>query len=153
MLSHVNKIGKAIMVNVVDKSPTIRTAKAYGEIVVPTEVFNKVKENDLIKGDVLSVARLAGILGAKKTSDLIPLCHNIPIHGISVSIVPEENTNTFKVYSEVTTKSITGVEMEALTAVHIASLTFYDMCKGISKHIIINNIKLISKTGGKSDFN
>jgi cyclic pyranopterin phosphate synthase len=153
MLSHVNKVGKAIMVNVVDKSPTIRTAKAYGEIVVPTEVFNKVKENDLIKGDVLSVARLAGIIGAKKTSDLIPLCHNIPIHGISVSIVPEENTNTFKVYSEVTTKSTTGVEMEALTAIHVASLTFYDMCKGVSKDININNIKLISKTGGKSDFN
>jgi molybdenum cofactor biosynthesis protein MoaC len=152
MLSHVNKVGKAIMVNVVNKQPTVRTAKAYGEIIVPTEVFNKVKENDLIKGDVLSVARLAGIIGAKKTSELIPLCHNIPIDGISVNIVPSGN-DTFKVYSEVTTHSNTGVEMEALTAVHVASLTFYDMCKGISKKIEVSNIRLISKTGGKSDFN
>jgi len=150
MLSHVNKIGKAIMVNVSNKSPTLRTAKAYGEIIVPVEVFNKIKENDLSKGDVLSVARLSGIMATKKTSELIPLCHPINIQGASVEIL-SVFPNKFQIFTEVSTHSNTGVEMEALTAVHVTALTFYDMSKAISKNIVINNIRLISKTGGKSD--
>jgi len=147
--SHINRLGKAIMVNVVGKSPTVRTARAYGEIIVPRTVFNSVIENTVVKGDVISVSRLAGIMGAKKTSDLIPLCHPLNIEGISVDIVPVE-PDTFKIYSEVCIYSNTGVEMEALTAVNITGLAFYDMCKAISKDIVINNIRLLDKTGGKS---
>jgi molybdenum cofactor biosynthesis protein MoaC len=148
MFSHINAVGRAVMVNVVTKQPTVRTAIAKADILVPKNVFDAVQKNIITKGDVISVSRIAGITGSKRTADLIPLCHNINIDFVSVDITPMDG-NKFEVVSEVHTFNKTGVEMEALTAVHVSCLTFYDMCKAISKDIVINNIRLINKTGGK----
>ena len=151
MLSHVNKSGKVVMINVNNKSQTVRKAIAQCEIKVPNIIYNAVLSNNIKKGDVITTSRLAGIMGTKKTSDIIPMCHQINLDYISVDIISNKK-NYFTITSNVETNSKTGVEMEALSAVNIASLTFYDMCKALSKNIIIKNIRLIEKTGGKSDF-
>lgn len=148
--SHIDKNGKAAMVDVSEKNITERTAEAYAEVNVSEKVFSKIKLNEVTKGDVLTVAKIAGIQAAKKTSELIPLCHNIFISKIDLNFELNEESTTIEIYSFAKTNSVTGVEMEALTAVNIAAITIYDMCKSIDKSIKINNIHLLSKTGGKS---
>lgn len=149
-LSHTTKDGKAVMVDVSSKEATLRTAEAYSEVKVNDEILKAIKENNLKKGDLFSVAQLAGIQAAKKTYELIPLCHNISINKIDVELKLNEETKSVEIKSFVKTESKTGVEMEALTAASVAALTVYDMCKAIDKSIVIKEIKLISKTGGKS---
>jgi len=149
-LSHILKNGKAVMVNVKDKVSTLRTANATATIKVPGSIYVNILENNNKKGDIIGPSRVAGIMAAKKTSELIPMCHQINLDSIEVDI-KSYNKNEFTVTSTIQTNYKTGVEMEALTAVSIASLTFYDMCKALSHNIIISNIKLIEKTGGKSN--
>jgi molybdenum cofactor biosynthesis protein MoaC len=149
-LSHIDKSGKALMVDVTEKSSTVRTAEAFGKVILGEKVFNLVAENNISKGDVLTTAKIAGISAAKKCSELIPLCHNIFISKVDVKLELNENDFSVEIFSFAKTTSQTGIEMEALTATSIAALTVYDMCKGVDKSIEIKNIHLLSKTGGKS---
>jgi cyclic pyranopterin phosphate synthase len=149
-LSHINSKGKAEMVDVSEKEISTRTAEAYAEVKVSKEVFNAIKNNSVKKGDVLSIAKFAGIQAAKKTSELIPLCHNIFISKIDVELKLNPKKKTVEIKSFAKTTAQTGIEMEALTAVSVAALTVYDMCKAIDKSMIISEVKLLSKTGGKS---
>ncbi len=149
-LSHIDSKGKANMVDISSKSETERTATAFAEVLISKELFRKIKKNELAKGDVLSVAKIAGIQAAKKTSDLIPLCHNILISKIDLDLKLNAKNHSVKITSYAKTVSRTGIEMEALTAVSVAALTIYDMCKAADKSIIIKEIKLLTKTGGKS---
>jgi cyclic pyranopterin phosphate synthase len=148
--THIDEQGQAAMVDVSQKSETVRTAEAIASVKVSKEVFEKIQTNTIAKGDVLSAARLAGIQGAKRTSELIPLCHNIFISHIEIHFRFDIVTSSIDISSRVTTTGVTGVEMEALTAVSVASLTLYDMCKAVDKSIRLTNIHLVSKTGGKS---
>lgn len=143
-LTHTDNKGKAVMVDVGEKENQIRIAKATGHISLAPETIELIKDNLLKKGDVLTVAQLAGISAAKKTSDLIPLCHNIVLDNIKVDGAPDK-TGVYLV-SEVRCYGKTGVEMEALTAVSVALLTVYDMCKAVDKNMVIDNISLIEKT-------
>jgi cyclic pyranopterin phosphate synthase len=143
-LTHINNKGKAVMVDVGDKENQLRIAKAEGHIFLAAETIALINENLLKKGDVLSVAQLAGISASKKTSDLIPLCHNIVIENVKVDASVDATGVVVK--SEVRCTGKTGVEMEALTAVNIALLTVYDMCKAVDKNMIIENVRLIEKT-------
>jgi cyclic pyranopterin phosphate synthase len=149
-LTHFDKDGNATMVDVSKKNPTLREAKAQGYIKLSTQIIEKIKNKTLSKGDVLTVAQIAGIMGAKNTSLLIPLCHNINLDGVNVEFEIDEKINSIKITAIVRTTSSTGVEMEALNAVSIAALTIYDMVKAVEKSMVINDIKLIYKTGGKS---
>ena len=149
-LSHIDQSGKALMVDVTDKASTVRTAEAYGKVILGEQVFKLVAENNITKGDVLTTAKIAGISAAKKCSELIPLCHNIFISKVDVELKLNENDFSVEILSFAKTTSQTGIEMEALTAASIAALTVYDMCKGVDKSIVIKNIHLLSKTGGKS---
>jgi len=149
-LNHVDNNGKANMVDVSGKTPNLRTAKAFGEVFVSAGLFEKIKKNEIEKGDVLTTAKIAGIQGGKKTSELIPLCHNIFISKLDVNLTLNEKNKSVEIVSYAKTNSVTGIEMEALTAVAVAALTVYDMCKAVDKSIRISNIKLLSKTGGKS---
>lgn len=148
--THFNENGMARMVDVSEKKETQRKSIARGYIQMSESTIQAIKDRKLKKGDVLSVAQVGGICGAKKTWDLIPMCHNILLTGADINFEVEND----KIWIEATVKTTgkTGVEMEALTAVSVAALTIYDMCKTIDKHMIIGDIKLISKTGGKSDF-
>ncbi|OGU70178.1 MAG: molybdenum cofactor biosynthesis protein C [Ignavibacteria bacterium RBG_16_34_14] len=148
--SHLDRSGKAKMVDVSSKKQTLRTAEAFAEVQVSKEVFGKIKSNEIQKGDVLIVAKIAGIQAAKKTSELIPLCHNIFISSVDVNLNLNEKKKSVEIRSLAKTTAQTGIEMEALTAVSVAALTVYDMCKALDKSITIKEIKLISKTGGKS---
>ena len=148
--THFDKNGNAIMVDVSHKDETLREAIAVGSIKMSRDCFLKVKEGDMKKGDVLGVARVAGIMGAKKTSDLIPLCHILNLSKVEIDFsLDEEN---YKITSTCCVKTLgqTGVEMEALTGVNICLLTIYDICKAIDKGMEISDIKLMKKTGGKS---
>lgn len=149
-LSHVDTQGKAKMVDVSLKNDTLRHAKAQGYVFLNETAFNAVRDNKIKKGDVLSVAKIAGIQAAKKTNELIPLCHNIFISHIDLSFELIENENAIVINSEVSSEAKTGVEMEAMTAVAVASLTVYDMCKALDRSIKISDIVLTYKTGGKS---
>ena len=149
-LSHINSKGKAEMVDVSEKEISTRTAEAYAEVKVSKEIFDAIKSNSVKKGDVLSIAKFAGIQAAKKTSELIPLCHNIFISKIYVELNLNSKKKTVEIKSFAKTTAQTGIEMEALTAVSVAALTVYDMCKAIDKSMVIGEIKLLSKTGGKS---
>jgi cyclic pyranopterin phosphate synthase len=142
-LTHINSTGKAIMVDVGDKENQLRIAKAEGHIILASETISILTENLLKKGDVLAVAQLAGISAAKKTSELIPLCHNIVIENVKVDALVDKTG--VRVNSEVRCTGKTGVEMEALTAVSVALLTVYDMCKAVDKNMIIENVRLIEK--------
>ena len=142
-LSHVNTEGEANMVDVTNKPEVSRTATATGFIEMHEETINLVNENKLKKGDVLTVAKTAGISAAKKTSELIPLCHPLPLTSVSVDCLPE--TNGILLRSTVKTSGKTGVEMEALSAVSVAALTLYDMCKAVDKTMVIGNITPESK--------
>ena len=150
MVSHLDKKNNPIMVNVGDKNNTKRIAEAQGEVVFDKLTFKKIEKLKSKKGSIKNIAIVAGIMGAKETSRLIPLCHNIPIDSVNVEITKNTKTNSLKVSAKVKTSSKTGVEMEALTAVTVSCLTIYDMCKYLNKAIKIKNIKLISKKGGKS---
>ena len=143
-LTHTDKKGKAVMVDVGDKVKQLRIAKASGHISLATETIRLIEENLLKKGDVLTVSQIAGISAAKKTSDLIPLCHNIVLNNVKVDAFVD--ATGVKVMSEVRCSGKTGVEMEALTAVSIALLTVYDMCKAVDKKMVIDNIFLTDKT-------
>jgi cyclic pyranopterin phosphate synthase len=143
-LTHTDNKGKAIMVDVGEKENQFRIAKATGHISLAPETIRLIKDNLLKKGDVLTVAQLAGISAAKRTSDLIPLCHNIVLDNVKVDAVPDKTG--VNVVSEVKCNGKTGVEMEALTAVSVALLTVYDMCKAVDKNMIIDNISLTEKT-------
>lgn len=143
-LSHIDKKGKANMVDVVHKLEQLRIAKASGFIKLSNEAIQLIKENNISKGDVLTVAEIAGIQAAKRTSDLIPLCHPLQITKIDVKATLEKNG--VKIISEVKCIGQTGIEMEALTAVSVALLTIYDMCKAVDKKMVIEQISLLEKT-------
>lgn len=149
-LTHINASGYAKMVAIDEKSDTLRIAIATGEIKVSQETFERVKNGGIKKGDVLTVAQVAGIMGAKRTSELIPMCHPINLLGVDLSFDLLEDTHIIQVTSEVKVMGKTGVEMEALTAVTVATLTIYDMCKAVDKDMVIQNIYLKEKIGGKS---
>ena len=148
--THFNKQGEAVMVDVSEKKDTVREATASGRIRMSEECYLKVKNVDMKKGDVLGVARIAGIMGAKKTSELIPLCHILNLSKLEVEFI--FNDNTFEIETRCTAKTTgkTGVEMEALTGVNVALLTIYDMCKAVDKGMEINEVHLLRKSGGKS---
>ncbi|QUH26845.1 cyclic pyranopterin monophosphate synthase MoaC [Serpentinicella alkaliphila] len=148
--THFNESGKAKMVSVDDKADTKRVAVAKGTINVSEDTFNMVVNGTHKKGDVISVAQIAGIMGAKKTSDLIPMCHNIFISGADLKFELDSKNSAVNITATVSTVGKTGVEMEALTAVTTAALTIYDMCKAVDKNMVIENIRLIEKLGGKS---
>lgn len=149
-ITHLNKKGEAIMVDISQKDKNIREAIAEGLVLMKKETLKKIIEKGIPKGDVLSVARIAGIMGAKKTSQLIPLCHPIGIDSITIDFLPNEEKGELRVICKAKTTDKTGVEMEAMTGVSIAALTIYDMCKGVEKGIEIDSIRLLKKTGGKS---
>lgn len=152
-LTHVDATGKASMVDVSEKPLTTRQAQAMAKIFVGPNVAELIHSNNLKKGDVLSVAQLAGILGAKRTSDLIPLCHNITITSVKVNARLDLDNQEVVLEASVRCCGQTGVEMEALTAVSVAALTVYDMCKAVTHDMIIKEIKLMSKSGGqRGDF-
>ena len=152
MTTHLNKKNKPQMINVNKKKKTSRTALAEGEVKFSKITFNKIEKMKTKKGEISNIAILAGIMGAKKTSDLIPLCHNIEIEKINIDIKTNKKNHSLIVIANVKTSGKTGVEMEALTAVSITCLTIYDMCKSLDKSILIKKIKLLAKTGGKSDY-
>lgn len=149
-LSHFNEEGRARMVDVSEKQVTARTAVARGEIRMKPQTLSMVKDKALAKGDVLAVAQVAAIMGAKKTSDIIPMCHPLLLSGIDVSFTINEHESKIEIQAEVKNSGQTGVEMEALTAVSVAALTIYDMCKAVEKDMVISNICLLKKSGGKS---
>lgn len=148
--THFDEKGASRMVDVSLKEPTLRTAKARGKIILGSIAYEMVKNKKIAKGDVLEVARLAGIMGAKKTSDLIPLCHPIKITSVTIDYEFDDKERGLYIESTVKAKDYTGVEMEALAAVSIAALTVYDMCKAADKAMEIREIMLVEKTGGKS---
>ena len=149
-LSHFNDQGQAHMVDVSAKDITSRVAMAKGRITMKPETLAIIMDGSAKKGDVLGVARLAGIMAAKKTSELIPLCHPLPISKVTIDIKPITSKNAIEIQSTVKTTGQTGVEMEALTAVNIAALTVYDMVKAVDKTMQITDIRVILKDGGKS---
>ena len=147
-LTHIDENGKAQMVDVGNKEDTKRSATASGKVFMSVETIEALKKQELQKGDVLGVARVAGIQAAKKTSDLIPLCHPLAVNFASVNFRIQESH--VEIEATVKTSGKTGVEMEALTACSVTALTIYDMCKAMDKSITIDEIKLLEKTGGKS---
>lgn len=149
-LSHVNSSGQAAMVDVSSKDDSKRVAVASCRVLLGQKAFSLVAANQIAKGDVLNVAKIAGISGAKQTSSLIPLCHNIGLTHIRVDLTLNEKESSIEIEGEAATAGKTGVEMEAMTAVAVAGLTVYDMCKAASKDIQITDIRLEHKTGGKS---
>lgn len=148
-LTHLDKDGKAQMVDIGQKSPTERAAVATGTITMTPETLQKIRGNSLKKGDALAIARVAGILAAKQTDQLIPLCHSLPLSSVSIAFEEFEN-NAIKITAIAKTFYQTGVEMEALIAVSVAALTIYDMAKAVDKRMYIGEIHLVHKEGGKS---
>ncbi len=149
-LTHFDESGAARMVDVSDKQPTQRRAVAGASVWVGPETFRRIVDRSLEKGDVLQVARLAGIMAAKRTPDLIPLCHPLPLTAVEVDFELDETDSRVDIEAEARLVGLTGVEMEALTAVSVAALTVYDMCKAVDKGMVIGNVRLLRKEGGKS---
>jgi len=149
-LSHFDKKGAAIMVDVSAKAETERVATAAGSVIMQPATLKLIESGGTQKGDVLAVARLAGIMGAKRTPDLIPLCHPLSLNSVSVEFVSDTGRRAVDIIATAKIKGQTGVEMEALTAVAVAALTIYDMCKAVDRGMRIENIRLIRKSGGKS---
>jgi cyclic pyranopterin phosphate synthase len=149
-LSHIDKQGKAKMVDVSNKLPTLREAVAKGSVYMKKETLELVTENKVAKGNVFETARLAGIMAAKKTPELIPLCHQLNLTSVSVEFKIDKKRNCIDIEAKVKCTGVTGVEMEALTAVSAAALTIYDMCKAVDKEMVISDIMLIEKRGGRS---
>ena len=148
-LSHLDERGAARMVDVTAKPDTDRVATAEGRVTMEPGTLRLIQSEGIPKGDVLAVARIAGIMGAKRTSELIPMCHPLPVTGVTVDLAPEGD-NALRITATVRTTGKTGVEMEALTAVSIAALAVYDMCKAVDRGMRIEGIRLLEKAGGKS---
>ena len=146
--THFNEQGRAKMVDVGEKPVTNRTAVAAGRVLVNEQTFTLIKSGGMKKGDVLTVAQIAGIMGAKRTPDIIPMCHPIAMNGINLELHLDETRLSVEIQATVSCGGKTGVEMEALTAVTTAALTVYDMCKAVQKDMTITDIRLVSKTGG-----
>jgi cyclic pyranopterin phosphate synthase len=149
-LSHLDEKGNACMVDVTRKASTIRTAVARGRILMHPDTLALIGAGAMLKGDVLGVARIAGIMAAKRTSDLIPLCHPLALTDVDVRFNSNEPCGELDIEATVRTVGKTGVEMEAMTAVGIAALTVYDMCKAVDRRMVVSDIRLVSKRGGKS---
>jgi cyclic pyranopterin phosphate synthase len=149
-LSHVDESGRARMVDVSDKAETQRIASAKGEIVMQKSTLDLIQAGEIKKGDVLTLAQVAGIMAAKRTSDLIPLCHPLQLSKVDVECIPDDTLPGVRITATVKTTGKTGVEMEALTAVSLAALTIYDMAKAAEKTMRIQNIRLVEKHGGRS---
>lgn len=146
--THFNEQGRAKMVNVGEKPVTTRTAVASGRVLVNEETFRLIRSGGMKKGDVLTVAQVGGVMGAKRTPDIIPMCHPILIGGIDLELRLDEQRHSVEITATVSCDGRTGVEMEALTAVSTAALTVYDMCKAVQKDMVISDIRLLNKTGG-----
>lgn len=149
-LTHLDRRGRARMVDVSAKSVTLREAIARGEVVMQPATLARIAAGTLPKGDVLAVARLAGIMAAKRTPDLVPLCHPLPLSHVDVTLTPDPAASRVRIEGRVRVEARTGVEMEALTAVAIAGLTLYDMCKAIDREMTLGAIRLVRKSGGRS---
>ncbi len=149
-LTHLDKDGKAAMVDVSAKDVTARSATARGTVLMQAETLALIMEAGVKKGDVLSVAQLAGIMGAKKTAELIPLCHPLPLDSVEVTLTCVLERNAVDITATAKTQGRTGVEMEAMTAVSVAALTVYDMCKAVDRGIRLTDVRLVEKSGGKS---
>lgn len=148
--THFNENGRAKMVDVSEKADTVRTAVAAGRVLVNAETFELIKTGGMKKGDVLNVAQVGGIMGAKHTSDIIPMCHPIMISGIDIDISLCKERHSVEIVATTKCTGATGVEMEALTAVSVAALTVYDMCKAVQRDIVISRVRLLFKDGGRS---
>ncbi|OGL43949.1 MAG: molybdenum cofactor biosynthesis protein C [Candidatus Schekmanbacteria bacterium RBG_16_38_10] len=148
--THFDKKGKSQMVDVSGKNETVRVAVARGSVLMKPETFRMINDRKIAKGDVFEVARLAGIMAAKRTGELIPLCHPLKITSINIDFKNDNKKNTIEILATVKACDKTGVEMEALTAVSIAALTIYDMCKSVDREMEIKEICLLEKSGGKS---
>ncbi|EMT47272.1 MULTISPECIES: cyclic pyranopterin monophosphate synthase MoaC [Anoxybacillus] len=150
--THFNEQGRAKMVDISEKEETMRTARAVSRVIVSKEVYEKIARSEVKKGDVLAVAQVAGIMAAKRTADLIPMCHPLSLTGVDISFTWQMKEANYELQIEafVKTKGSTGVEMEALTAASVCALTIYDMCKAIDKGIVIGPTYVVEKTGGKS---
>ena len=146
--THFGNEGRAKMVNVGEKPVSTRTAVAAGRVLVNRDTFDLIKSGGMKKGDVLAVAQVAGVMGAKRTPDIIPMCHPIIIDGIDLELSLNDELCSVEIKAAVSCDGPTGVEMEALSAVSVAALTVYDMCKAVQKDMVINDIRLLSKTGG-----
>ncbi len=148
--THFNAQGRAAMVDVSAKDETLREATAAGCVRLNAETYEKVLAGQMKKGDVLAVAQVAGIMAAKKNAELIPMCHPIPLTGVDIRFETDDEQKLIRIFATVRCRGVTGVEMEALTAVSVAALTVYDMCKAVQRDIVIDNIRLLEKSGGKS---
>ena len=148
--THFDDSGNPNMVDINDKKDSKRLAVAIGKVVMQKETLKLINKNKIKKGDVFQVANIAGIQGAKKTDNLIPLCHSLPLSYVKITFDPDEKNNCVNIKAEASLIGKTGVEMEALTAVSISALTIYDMCKSVDKTIKIDSVKLIHKSGGKT---
>jgi cyclic pyranopterin phosphate synthase len=151
-LSHIDAAGRARMVDVSGKAETKREATARGRIAMKRETLALIASGGMPKGDVLAVAQIAGVMAAKRTPDLIPMCHPLMLTGIDVSLTPNDARPGIEIEATVRTTGKTGVEMEALTAVTVAALTVYDMCKAVDRAMRIEQVRLVRKSGGKSDY-
>ncbi len=149
-LSHLDRRGRARMVDVSAKAVTLREAVARGDVTMRPETVGLIATGALPKGDVLAVARLAGIMAAKRTADLVPLCHPLPLSHVDVELAPDPDHGRVAIEARVRVAARTGVEMEALTAVAVAGLTLYDMCKAVDREMTIGSIRLVRKQGGRS---
>jgi cyclic pyranopterin phosphate synthase len=149
-LTHFDEYGQSRMVDVSDKAVTKREAVARGAVSMQSKTFEMIEHKEIHKGDVLEVARIAGIMGAKRTSEIIPMCHPLNITGVEISYTLIQETCTIEIEATVRIIGKTGVEMEALTAVSVAALTIYDMCKAVDRGMVISHIQLVKKSGGKS---
>ena len=146
--THFNEQGRAKMVNVGEKSPSLRSATAAARVLVNRDTFALIRSGGMKKGDVLTVAQVAGVMGAKRTPDLIPMCHPILIDGVDLQLSLDEERCSVEILAAVSCDGRTGVEMEALTAVSTAALTVYDMCKAVQKDMVITDVRLLRKSGG-----
>ena len=149
-LSHVDRRGRVVMVDTSAKMPTLRRARARGEVHTTTRVLQELRRGTMQKGDVLAVARLAGIAAAKQTATLIPLCHVLPLDHVEVDIDIDSNDDRIRIEAEVVCRAATGAEMEAIVAVLIAAATVYDMCKAVDRGMSIGSVELMQKSGGQS---
>ncbi|MGE0722778.1 MAG: cyclic pyranopterin monophosphate synthase MoaC [Alphaproteobacteria bacterium] len=148
--THFDAEGRAVMVDVSAKSETARTATAKGRVRMQPETLRQIMDNGIAKGDVLAVARLAGIMAAKRTAELIPLCHPLPLASVTLDLSCDPATSTVEITASCRVTGRTGVEMEAMTAVSVAALTVYDMCKAVDRGMVISDVRLTRKDGGKS---
>ncbi len=148
--THIDDKGQVRMVDVTGKKPTVRVAVAGAAVLMKPETFSMIRDQKVKKGNVLETARIAGIMAAKKTSELIPMCHPLSLTHVQVDFIPDETNSRIGIEASVRTIDQTGVEMEALTAVSVAALTVYDMCKSYDREMTVSNVQLLEKSGGKS---